>query len=84
MKVRCRSKTRRLVIQTTSQTNLAAAAFDSSFSTICCQIPGEVLFFRASFETPALLAGENHQSRLIKKTKHLLMVPDKQDARRKK
>lgn len=38
------------------------------------------LVFRASFETPALLAGKNHQSRLIKKTKHLLMVADKQDA----
>lgn len=37
-------QTCRLVIQTTSQTNLVAAAFDSSFSTICCQIPGEVLF----------------------------------------
>lgn len=41
------------------------------------------LVFCATFETPALLAGENHQSQLIKKTKHLLMVPDKQDARRK-
>ncbi len=50
-----------LVIQTTSQMNSVTAAFDSSFSTICCQIPGEALFFHVSFVAPALLASKRSQ-----------------------
>lgn len=47
-----------LVIQTTSQMNPVIAAFDSSFSTISCQIPGEAVVFHVSFVAPALLASK--------------------------